>query len=140
MFVIRFLFLKGGVVASSGIMFVGCCLSKREPCFLRAPDVPPPAVFRLVKFLGAPPPLGSVSRGDGQRTRTCVKVIFFFPAFRATTEEVKKLDSGFLLFVLTNKNLCLKPRVGFFFISSDSGPGVHGAHELTPPRGVPRRR
>lgn len=24
------------------------------------------------------------------------------------------LDSGFLLFVLTNKNLCLKPCVGFY--------------------------
>lgn len=81
-------------------MFVGCCLSK---CFLWAPDVPPTTALRLVRFRRRSDPFQGRRAKDANVCES--DFFFFFPAFRATTEEVKKLDSGFLLFVLTNKKI-----------------------------------
>lgn len=112
-------------------MLVGAILNVSDVFFERPTSLRRSFYVSLVSSGGA---ARIRSRRDVRETQRCVKVIFFQPSTPPQKKCVfvkgmKMLDSGFLLFVLTNKNLCLKPcGVLFPLIPARR----HGAHESTP--------
>lgn len=118
MFVVKFLFLKHICVV--GLMFVRCSNSKCKRCFLWLHNIPSAIILRLIELLG----VGlrrSIPRETRERRKDVWKVFFFsLPGPRRRSafflKGMKILDFSFLLFVLTNKNLCLKCCVVFYFL------------------------
>lgn len=128
-FVITFLFLRH--ICIVGVMFVRCSSSKCKRCFLWLPTILSAIILRLIKLLGVGGGRGGAGAAQIYSERRRVKdgkdvrKVFFFPQPSSPTQKkcvfffffvkgMKILDFSFLLFVLTNKNLCLKRCVGFF--------------------------
>lgn len=132
MFVLGFLSPKREIFRRRGSCLVPAPTPEVSHVFFGRPAALRPSF--AVSLISSAAAARVCSQSQARKTERCAKVPFSSLPRRRSRRGAKGLHSGFLLFVPTNKSLCLKPCVGGFLFLF---PGIPGRHrDLIPDVGA----